>query len=549
MAKLDAREQLVVWQDVYRAPCQAACPVHTDARTYVTLIAEGRLEAAYWAARETNPLAAVCGRACSAPCEEVCTRGEFDRPIRIRQLKRYLSDRFDMVADSAPIRTKMAQVAVVGAGPAGLAAASELASMGYGVTVFDAAPEAGGTATLGVPRFRLPMGAIEQDVAIVKALGVVFRQGVRVGTDIELQELRSQYAAVFVAAGAMRPNSLNLPGADLAGVIQALPYLGEANLGGRPVTGRKVAVIGGGYTAMDAARTAIRLGAESVTVLYRRTRRETEVHDEELSATVEEGVTMEYLVSPLAMVDDSSGSVAGVSCIRNSLGEPDATGRPRPVPIPGSEFVQAADMVIVAIGQTPEFEAFGFATPPADLRDDDTFMTTMDGVFAGGDFVSGPSTIIEAVADGRRAAAAIDRYLSGSEHPGDAERPMRVLPRRVAFPNGSRLPAEVRALTLDGEVELPLTDDEAIRESIRCLFCGLLPEIEFDECTLCHLCAEICPVQCISRVTVDEGGVRAAAGFRSAVSYDIDDDVCIRCGRCYKVCPTAAIVIPRSQRP
>lgn len=542
MPKLNAREQLAVWKDVYLAPCQAACPVHTDARTYVTLIAEGRLEEAYLATRETNPMAAVCGRACSAPCEEVCTRGEFDRPIRIRQLKRYLSDRFDLVpdAEARPAPTGR-RVAVVGAGPAGLSAATELARLGHEVTVFDAAQEAGGTATLGVPRFRLPMSAIHQDVAVVQALGVQFRHGVRLGEDVTLEELRSNHDAVFVAVGAMRPNALDVPGVGLEGVIQALPYLEEANLGGRPRTGRHVAVIGGGYTAMDAARTAVRLGAESVTVLYRRTRRETEVHDEELQQTLEEGAAIQYLVSPLEMVDDGTGHVAGVACIRNTLGEPDASGRPRPVPLPGSEFVHPADMVILAIGQAAEREEVGLGEL---RRDEATLMTQLDGVFAGGDFVTGPSTIIEAVAEGRRAAATIDAYLvpSGSSRP----QTMRVVPRQATEP-GAVSRNGAHSLSLDAEVEAPLTDAEAVRESLRCLFCGLLPRIEFEDCTLCHICAEICPVQCISRVTVDPetGAVRPAEGFYDAIAYNIDDEICIRCGRCYKVCPTAAIVIPR----
>jgi NADPH-dependent glutamate synthase beta subunit-like oxidoreductase/Pyruvate/2-oxoacid:ferredoxin oxidoreductase delta subunit len=553
MPKLNPRQQVAAWQDIYPAPCQAACPVHTDARTYVTLIAEGRLEEAYLAAREPNPLAAVCGRACSAPCEEVCTRGEFDRPVRIRQLKRYLSDRFD----AAPARRQRPaptgrRVAVAGAGPAGLAAAHELARRGHNVTVFEAAEEAGGMATLGVPRFRLPMSAIRQDVATVESLGVTLRTGVRVGVDISLAQLREEHDAVFIATGATRLNELAVPGIGLHGVVQALPYLEEANLGGRPATGQRVAVIGGGYTAMDAARTALRLGAEAVTVLYRRTRSETEVHDEELNETLHEGVTIDYLVSPLQIRDDGAGGVSGLQCIRNRLGEQDASGRPRPVPIAGSDFIFEADMVILAIGQAPDPEELGFADKSlASQIDPETMMTPLAGVFAGGDFISGPSTIIEAVDDGRRAASSIHRFLGGVEDPSEQVWPLVVVPRDSSgLPNGSwptngdRRTNGTRTLTLEHEVEAPLSSREAVRESLRCLFCGLLPTIEFEDCTLCHLCAEVCPVQCISQVALDElGSARPAAGHRDAVSYSIEEEACIRCGRCFKVCPTGAIVI------
>lgn len=544
MPKLKAREQLAAWGAVYGAPCQAACPVHTDARGYVTLVGKGRFEEAFRLARETNPLPAVCGWACSAPCEEVCTRGEFDRPVAIRRLKRFLAEAFEArVEEGLPAGRSGRSVAIVGAGPAGLAAAHDLARRGHAVTVYEAALEPGGTAALGVPRFRLPQEAIRQDVDVITALGVKIKTGVRVGADVSLAALRRENDAVFVAAGALRPHDLPVPGARLRGVVQALRYLEEANLGWQPQTGRNVAVIGGGYTAMDAARTALRLGAERVSVLYRRTRRETEVHEEELRAALSEGVHIEYLVSPVEFIADESGRVAAVLCVRNRLGEPDASGRPRPLPIPGSEFRMPADMVILALGQEPDAAALDEAWQEL-LRDVDpqTHMTRVPGLFAGGDFVSGPTTIIEAVRSGQAAAAAIDAYLRGGAAAAAAA-DFRVVPR--AGGNGSRPAAAGGALTLDAQVEVRLTPDEAMTEGLRCLYCGLLPSIVSEDCTICHACAEVCPVGCISRVAVDEatGALRTARHFGEAVAYAIDAEACIRCGRCLKACPVGAIVV------
>ncbi len=545
MPKLKAHEQLAAWGKLYPAPCQAACPVHTDARAYVTLTAQGRFDDAFRAASGPNPLPSICGRACSAPCEDVCTRQEFDRPIRIRQLKRFLSDQYvvEATAEARRARTGL-RVAIVGAGPAGLAAANDLALHGHSVTIIEAAPESGGMAMLGVPRFRLAQAAIERDVAAIEALGVTIRTGVRVGVDVTLEELRRQHQAVFVAAGAMRPNDLDVPNAQLGGVVQALPFLEEANLGGRPECGRRVAVIGGGYTAMDAARTAIRLGAESVTVLYRRTRTESEVHDEELEETLHEGVKIEYLVSPMRIVDGGDGRAAGVEFVRNRLGDKDSSGRARPVPIPGSEFVFEADMVVLALGQAPDPTGVDPELAPKLPRTDEAMMTAVPGVFAGGDFVRGASTIIEAVADGKAAADAIHRYLRDTYSPdggwqeADAERLQAIVRApSIETPAGE-------GLGLDREVEVPLSREAAMAEGLRCLYCGLVPAVIFDKCTACQACALVCPVECIARVAVDDQGeVHEIQGIGDVIVYQIASDQCIRCGRCFGACPTGAIVV------
>jgi NADPH-dependent glutamate synthase beta subunit-like oxidoreductase/ferredoxin len=550
MPKLKALEQLAAWRERYPAPCQAACPVHTDARGYVTLVGEGRFEEAFVAARGPNPFASICGRACSAPCEDVCTRGEFDQPIKIRKLKRFLTDRYQAAfADAAKAPSTGLRVAVVGAGPAGLAAAHDLALLGHTVTVFEAAPEPGGMALLGVPRFRLSHAAITRDMESILALGVEVRTGMRVGSDVSLQDLQRDYQAVLVATGTMRLNGLDVPGSGLPGVVQAIPFLETANLGGRPDCGTHVAVLGGGYTAMDAARTALRLGAAQVTVLYRRTRRETEVHDEELDETLHEGVRIEYLVSPVQFAADSSGHVSGVECVRNRLAEPDASGRPRPLPIPGSGFVFDCDMVILALGQSPDPAGVdpGGSAPLREV-DEETSMTPLDGVFSAGDFVSGASTIIEAVGAGRAAAASMHRYLHARFAP-DAEwpEPAETVPLTAAVspaPNGQH-PAT--GLSFDQEVEQTLGERDAMADALRCLFCGLLPTVDLAACTACHACAVICPVGALHRVALSATGSGVElTGQRDVLAYQVWPDECIRCGRCFQVCPTGAIVLAGS---
>ncbi|GAB4336185.1 MAG: hypothetical protein Kow0010_23940 [Dehalococcoidia bacterium] len=568
MPKLKAVERLASRAATTVPPCTAACPVNTNAREYVLLTGEGRFDEAYLAARGPNAFASVCGHACSAPCEDVCTRAEFDRPVRIRQLKRFLTDRFVArdVASQRPQPTGLS-VAVVGAGPAGLAAAQDLALLGHRVTVFEAAAEPGGTALLGVPRFRLSKKAIRRDVDAVVALGVEIRTNTRVGRDVTLEALRDEFDAVLIAAGAMRPNDLSVPGVELDGVVQALDFLEVANLGGTPACGDRVAVIGGGYTAMDAARTAIRLGASQVTVLYRRTRRETEVHDEELEETLREGVRIQYLVSPLGIVDDGTGHVAAIECIRNQLGDPDASGRPRPVPVPGTEFAFPCDMVILALGQWPDTQSIDPAFGDA-LRevDPETRMTRAPGIFGCGDFITGPTTIIEAVAEGRAAAASIHRYLHDQFAPGgdwpSAPHDWPFIATRLATngQNGShaasllgideppRLP-----LGLETEVEIGFSERAAMAEGLRCLYCGLMPEVNLGACTACHACVVVCPADAIARVAVDEhGNPRPLTGERDVLGYVVDQDACIRCGRCFGACPTDAIHaidIPWASRP
>ncbi len=547
--------ELEEWRRRWPAPCQEACPIHTDARGYVVLTALGRLQEARQVARDHNPLFHVCAWVCDAPCEDACTRGEVDRPIAIRRIKRFLAQAVDGDGPPQPAPASGRRVAIVGAGPAGLAAAYELALLGHQVVVYDAAPQPGGMVFLGIPRFRLGMEVLERDLAPLRALGVEFRTGVKVGEQVKLSQLRAQYHAVLIAAGCMRPVTLDVPGAELAGIHLPLPWLEAANTGRRPPCGRRVVVIGGGFTAMDVSRTAVRLGAEWVAVYYRRTRREMEVDEEELTEAQEEGVELHFLASPVRFLGQN-GRVTAVQFIRNRLGEPDASGRPRPVPIPGSEFVVEADTVVLAIGQRADLSWLdpGLARDEGLEVDPETLKVAgEEGLFACGDFVTGSSTIVAAMAQGRRAAAAIHRYLGGeprSLSPQTASLP-GFYPRIYEGPTFARpqpqvpkVEPEVRRRHLALEVEGPYSREAAMLEASRCLYCGLPVQIRPEDCILCDACVAVCPVDCIRlAVTSGVGAPRWAETLAEATSYRIDQETCIRCGRCLKVCPTRAIVV------
>ncbi|MDQ3491750.1 MAG: FAD-dependent oxidoreductase, partial [Chloroflexota bacterium] len=298
--------------------CQEGCPVGTNCRGYLNLAAEGRFEEGYILAREPNPVAAMCAYVCSAPCERACRRGDIDRPLAIRAMKRFLFEwhQASGIPDDMPaITPRDTTVAVVGAGPAGIAVARELAVAGHQVTVYDELPYAGGTMLIGVPAFRLPREAIEADVALTERLGVTFRYGVRIGRDITFEELQGRYDSIAICAGAMDAVGLDVPGGDLDGIQYGVDFMKKANLGEPLVVGNDVVIIGGGYTAMDCSRTSLRHGAQNVTIAYRRTRSELVVDEEELGETEREGVNMEFLASPLEVLGDESGKVIGIRMV------------------------------------------------------------------------------------------------------------------------------------------------------------------------------------------------------------------------------------------
>ncbi|MGH2467347.1 MAG: FAD-dependent oxidoreductase [Candidatus Limnocylindrales bacterium] len=554
--------------------CQEGCPVGTNCRGYLNLAAEGRFEEGYILAREPNPVAGMCAYVCSAPCERACRRGDIDRPLAIRAMKRFLVEWHEAsgIPDEMPaITPKGTSVAVVGAGPAGLSVARELAVSGHTVTVFDELPYAGGTMLIGVPAFRLPREAIEMDVRLVERLGVTFVYDTRIGRDITFEQLQERFDAIAITAGAMDAVPLDVPGNDLAGIQYGVQFMKQANLGEPLEVGQDVVVIGGGYTAMDCSRTSLRHGAANVTIAYRRTRSELVVDEEELGETEREGVRMEFLASPVEVLGED-GHITGVRFIRNKLGEPDATGRRAPLPIPGSEFVVVADTVIPAVSQAadntflPVESRFDIARGRVKV-DPGTYASNVKGVFACGDFVTGPTTLIEAAGHGKKCAYAIDRYLSGRSTV-EVEANVRiisswrhempefwdVIPRQHVpmTPVAERMPSPDPEVNFTTQVERGYDTTEAVAESTRCLMCNY--NIWFDpfRCVLCGACADVCPTGVIHMIDVNQMKAEGplpelvdAYGWDQGAAMVLDEERCIRCALCVKRCPYDAITMER----
>lgn len=392
--------------------CVEACPFHQDVPGYLERIKEGDFVGAMQVILRDNPLPAVCGRVCPHPCETVCPRGKKGDPIAIAWLKRAAADYATDVQFLEPAPPTGFRIAIIGAGPAGLAAAWYLRLQGHSVTVYDAMDEPGGMLYFGIPTFRLPREAWYQDLERLKALDIEWRMSVKLGEHVTLEELQQQYDAVLIAIGALKQRWMNIPGEDLEGVWHVIDFVKAVNLGNAPdLKGKKVAVIGGGFSAIDAVRIAIRLGADAY-ILYRRDRAQMPAAQEEVKHAEEEGVTIHFLVNPTRFIGEN-GRLVAIEVQRQQLGEPDESGRPRPVPIPGSEFIMPADVVIEAISQEVDLSVL-----PEPLRgrrviavNPENLQTPIPGVFASGDSVTGPWDVPNAIASGRKAAQAIHAWL------------------------------------------------------------------------------------------------------------------------------------------
>jgi NADPH-dependent glutamate synthase beta subunit-like oxidoreductase/NAD-dependent dihydropyrimidine dehydrogenase PreA subunit len=405
-----------------RPVCERTCPVDLDIRGYVGLIADGKFKESLALIREKLAFPATIGRVCAHPCEENCNRGKKDEAPRIRDLKRFVADYEIQKKIEQPvpeIEKNGKKVAVIGAGPAGLACAHDLALSGYDIKVFEALPVSGGMLAVGIPKYRLPRDILNLEIDYVTRLGVEIKNNIRIGTDISLDDLFTQgYEAVFIGVGCHIGQSARMEDEDTEGVYSGVDYLRELNLGNEVRVEDRIAIIGGGNVAMDAARSSLRLGAKEVSVLYRRTRAEMPAADEEIEAAIEEGIKFEYLVAPQGVVKKDN-KVAGIRCLRMELGEPDDSGRRRPVPIEGSEFEIELDMILPAIGQKADLSFLSDDNGIEQTRwgtiitDPATGATSREGVFSGGDCVTGPWIAIGAIADGKRSAVAIDNYLKG----------------------------------------------------------------------------------------------------------------------------------------
>jgi formate dehydrogenase major subunit len=472
-------------------PCRTGCPARLDIPNFIGRIAAGDDRASADIVTQDLTLPASLGRVCPRLCEQRCRQCDVAEPLSIRNLHRFAADHNRLLADGRaggpgqPVEPTGKRVAIVGAGPAGLAAADHLLRKGHGAVLFDAHQQAGGMLRYGIPAFRLPRPVLDAEIERIGGLGAEFRLGKRLGRDFSLEQLRRDFDAVFLAVGAQGSRGLGCPGEDLA--MPALEFLERLTEGPPPVVGNEVLIVGGGNTAMDASRCALRLGAKSVRVLYRRTRREMPCLMEEVEAAEAEGVQIDFLVAPLQLERKKGEFV--LTCQRMELGAPDESGRARPTPVPGSEFAVRASRVIAAIGQNVVFDGlpggeialskWGIAADPK------TLATNLPGVFAGGDAVAGPDLAVRAVAAGKLAAASLDQFLGGKKVSGVPE-PIHVLMGKlseeelaVLFRNierGPRAPMprlemEKRRTTFE-EVELGFSPEAAAREARRCLGCG-----------------------------------------------------------------------------
>ncbi len=482
----DKRCPASVCATLFSSPCQNTCPVGVDVPIYLDHIANGRYLDAYLTVLHDNPFPAICGRVCHHPCEGKCRRSQLDQPLAIRALKRFAADQALKLNGQLPqpgaAQVREEKVAVVGSGPAGLTAAYYLARLGYRVTVFEALPVAGGMLAVGIPEYRLPRDVLRAEIRLIEDAGVTIKTNTRIGKDLTLEDLARQgFSAVFVAVGAHRGQKLGVPGEELDGVFGGVEFLRDLNLG-RPASleGRKVAVIGGGNAAVDAARSALRLGAREVHIVYRRTREEMPAERGEIEEAEREGIALHLLAAPLEIRGDG-GKVKALRCQRMKLGEFDASGRRRPVPMEGSWFDLEVDAVIVAIGQNVDTSVAAgqeaLITGGRLATRDGTVSTSLPWVFAGGDCVTGPDTVINAIAAGKQAAAAIDRYLGGSGvivTGSEVERRIsgslcEEETPRVAVP---MLPVEKRTGGFQ-QVELGYTAEQAMSEARRCLRCDV----------------------------------------------------------------------------
>lgn len=528
-------------------PCRLGCPANMDIQGYIALAARGEYREGQKLMRETNALPMTCGRVCPAPCEDDCRRNYVDEPVDIRNIKRFMSDRdlYDediYIPETAEDTGK--KVAIIGAGPAGLSAAHYLRIKGHAVTIFEKMPEAGGWLRYGIPEYRLPKKDLQKEIDIILNMGVEIHYNSECGRDTSLDELQKEYDAVFLGIGAQNGSRMNIPGEDLHGVMQAVDFLKDANMGKVTSLSGKVYVIGGGNSAIDAARMALRLGADDVALVYRRSEAEMPANDEEIHDAKEEGVRLMELTNPVSIEGD--GKVTAVTLTRMELGEPDSSGRRRPHPVDGSEFTENVDYVIEAVGQRIDadyIKGIDVSSRGTIEAHNDFFTTTREGVFAGGDAVAGPWIVIGAVAHGRKAAHAIDLYLNGEElRPenrlgfhirkedfGEISREEFADKERIPREHVQKLSPEERRHTFK-EVETGFTEEDLLKEAARCMECGCQ---DLHECKLREYSGEY---GADKMKYIDSGTVRINSYDSKHRFIAIDSSKCINCGLCVRLC-------------
>ncbi len=569
-----------------KAPCFKACPTHQDIQAYVGLIANGETEEAIKVIKKDNPLPRSIGRVCPHPCEEACRRSHLEGAVSICSLKRFASDEYcDYIPQCEEINGK--KIAVVGGGPAGLSCAYFLLLKGYSVDIFEAENKAGGMLRFGIPAYRLPKDVLDKEIENIEKMGAQFNYNKKLGRDFTISSLKNDYDAVFVATGAWKSSSLRCEGDNDLGVIGGIDMLYKVANGENVELGENVAVVGGGNTAIDAVRTAVRLGAKNVTLIYRRTESEMPAEKDEIKDAKEEGVNFKFLVAPLNVVTEN-GKVKGINLQKMELGAPDSSGRRSPVAIEGETEILYCDTIISAIGQqvvSDDVKELELTTRGTILSNENSFKTSIDGVFAAGDVINkGPDIAVRAIAGGKNAARSIDCYLNGVD----------LTPELPQYAENKNFDAEVLrdiekqervTITLENansrknnfsEVASVLTKEEAQKESSRCLECGcssvydcqLLPLMrEYDswgmtisgktrqykkdkshpfivrdnnKCILCGLCVRTC-----NEVSKTENLGLFGRGFGTvpvtAFNLPLGESNCVSCGACVNTCPTGAL--------
>ncbi len=538
-------------------PCSAACPAGNDIVSFIQKIAQGDFEGAWNLIKEENPFPGICGRVCFHPCELKCNRRDYDEPVAIHALERFVSDfASNLSRKIEKINGKAKEkVAIIGSGPAGMSCAYHLARLHYEVAVFESSSSAGGMLRIGIPPYRLPGDILDREISNIEALGVEIRTGIPLRQDLKLNDLKD-YQAVFIATGAHRSRGLHIPGEKGKSILSGLDLLRKINLGKKIKLGDKMAIIGGGNTAIDVARSVIRMGKKA-TLLYRRSKEEMPAFGEEIAEAVEEGVKIRYLVNPIHI--EQKDSLKRLECLRMELGGKDESGRRRPIPIPHSNFFIEADGVIVAAGEEIEvsFLPKGIEKREGIVLTQRDGSTGIKGIFAGGDLTSNQRTVAHAIGSGKKAALAIDYYLRGKDseevirqaligegpslsifralHP--EERPMN--PHLVTFEElntdyfepsrrqrESKGPVRKRIKGF-GEVTSTFTEGIASEEAERCFSCGT--------CNGCENCYVFCP---------DASVIKA----ENILSHQVDYDFCKGCGICFSECPRGAISLKEEAR-
>ena len=537
-------------------PCNEACPAGNDIEGFMVLTREGKSREAWELIKEENPFPGVCGRVCFHPCESSCNRREYDEALSIHGIERFIADSQmeRKQGRPSPKVKKKEKVAVIGSGPAGLTCAYHLARMGYGVTVFESHSFPGGILRTGIPEYRLPRPILDQEISDIQACGVEIKTNCCIGRDIPFGDLKS-FQAVFIATGAHRGKALNMEGENLKGIFSGLDLLKRIRTGERPLLGEKAMVMGGGNVAIDVSRSALRLGVKNVEIYYRRSREEMPAISEEVEEALREGVKIHFLTSPIRILG-KEGKVVGAECVKMVLGEPDETGRKRPVSIEGSGFKVGADAIIAAIGEDPDL-SFLPQEVPIDrglIQADGMGFVHVKGIFAGGDVANPIHTVAGAIGSGKKAAVAIHEYLQGGwlkekigmiqagtkgtismkkylDPPkGEANPPVlsftevntAYFEHQPRISNASLPVGERRDFQ---EIFFGLADEMAQREATRCFNCGV--------CNACDNCWVYCP----------DVAVR-----REKDRYEIDYDYCKGCGICFEECPRGAILLEEEGR-